>query len=658
MKKSFSSAFSTSPRFQDIHIDALLMNATEASLVSYLDRCKNPPHDWADWLSFAVSRSYTILFQKLLDRGLVSAPVLVSYLQGASPTIRVLGNEYLYDHVLQGLLETDDVRGFKKLILTSYRFQEYQDSKNRRAIDLIRIHSAMKIWKFVVSEGYFSRLTREQMSPEMYSVWLEQMNVLYLDDIFEMIKKNDVSEIRSWIRSKRPINIRNQIGATPLHEAVRLGRDEIAEILRDAGAMLCSPADARQSTMSSMPKKIYFQRLSFLVREAFPLFLATDCEIVLFFHSVCESPRLFCCSVKYQRDPQDELTTDFVRRISNYVISRHDPASFFSPLCDEFRLFPATPVPLYGKGPKEFLGYFFSFRRERPSSDIIDDADDLPMITQALFLYRFEELYQYHRLWDRFLSRSPVFREWFDGMIEYCFSEESCIFYDALKRVMALPVHLIEGDGRYTELLGTHALCAIPFTRVSNEVYSMVSRYRDYGGVSFLLRKIRAHPFVYTLSDTIPCSLPPKALTRMDLFEILGRKSDVDIEAVNAIFLSDSPPLTRFSISLVERIRRTLDLEPAFRRNQVIGVTSSTNGHYRIFLPQGEVETAMNELTSTYNGNKLTDLTTMYKILVEWIHPFEDGNGRTFRLLFTLLLRSKGYYVILTKGDPLLRRIL
>lgn len=75
---------------------------------------------------------------------------------------------------------------------------------------------------------------------------------------------------------------------------------------------------------------------------------------------------------------------------------------------------------------------------------------------------------------------------------------------------------------------------------------------------------------------------------------------------------------------------------------------------YRVFIPAGEIEDALNTLISTLNEAKHRPLLCAYYVfamLVFYIHPFHDGNGRCARLVGNLVCKKLGFPPLLRAGD-------
>ena len=110
------------------------------------------------------------------------------------------------------------------------------------------------------------------------------------------------------------------------------------------------------------------------------------------------------------------------------------------------------------------------------------------------------------------------------------------------------------------------------------------------------------------------------------------------------------------SLRLIREVHRKLmggvrggDRRPGeFRTQQVIigGQTGGIESARYVPPPPAEMMTALNELERFLHSDPDVPLLVQLALIhyqFEAIHPFEDGNGRTGRLLITLLLCEKGY---------------
>ncbi|CAI5738296.1 unnamed protein product [Peronospora destructor] len=91
------------------------------------------------------------------------------------------------------------------------------------------------------------------------------------------------------------------------------------------------------------------------------------------------------------------------------------------------------------------------------------------------------------------------------------------------------------------------------------------------------------------------------------------------------------------------------------RTNLAVGYASPRI--YRVFLPAGEIEDALDNLIDTLNDashwkhRPLLCAYYAFAVLVFYIHPFHDGNGRCARLLGNLVCKKLGFPALLRAAD-------
>jgi len=652
MKKSVSTAFPIAHRGSDIELDELFKHAREDQLRIFVKKCKNKPSDYHKWLHYASEKVFQMLYQDILSRWHVSMhDIVCSISADTAPSILVIAHEYIYRHFLCKILEEDDVSALKKCLSTGYLLQTYTDRHGSSLLDIIRKHKPLQIWKYIVTECLFTLVVdRKDMDDEMWTIWTTHIKQTYDDDIFQMIYNNDLGGVKTYITQRGQVNIRNFMGVSPLFEAVRLRKDDIADVLRDAGAMFSSFFDIDQQYVGSMTKKCFFERLTFVLRSLVPRLCSIQIETAVFFHSVKHSNRLFCCSVKYQREPSDENVSDFSRRLTHYVIEQYHDC--MGPLCREFRMH-SIQVPVFFQ--KELLGIIYAFSYTQPP----DTSSHLQKTCSDIFFQRFEQLEgpSYETLWNDFLLSSSFFIQWLEKIIVYSRSEQSCIFFGPVCRLVSLIRFLKDKLAAHhrrdiEQILMTHAVTTIPYTKLSNEIYTVVYPYREHYVKSFLMSRLETGSIRYTLCSSPVSQKVKHPFSHFDIFEVLGDHHEQKLcgpEIAELNTMLDDP--VDFSLETIGKIRRVLGMETSFRTTQVIGTVSKYTDHYRIFMPVCEVSEAMEVAFRMYPTDDVTNIVSLYKIMVEWIHPFLDGNGRTFRLLLSVLLRSRYFNVLITKGD-------
>lgn len=68
--------------------------------------------------------------------------------------------------------------------------------------------------------------------------------------------------------------------------------------------------------------------------------------------------------------------------------------------------------------------------------------------------------------------------------------------------------------------------------------------------------------------------------------------------------------------------------------------------------PPGKVKELVDNAFAWYEEDPSISRAALFHLLFEDIHPFQDGNGRTGRIMLNYMLMSQGYPVIALKTDP------
>ena len=112
---------------------------------------------------------------------------------------------------------------------------------------------------------------------------------------------------------------------------------------------------------------------------------------------------------------------------------------------------------------------------------------------------------------------------------------------------------------------------------------------------------------------------------------------------------SDSLFRMPWSVETVKRVHFILmkgvgQIEPGRIRDVDVSVTDPSGFEYFIACPHGKVEVELERLVDWVNCSPLDEFATATAFFHEFesIHPFEDGNGRTGRVLFQAILREQG----------------
>jgi len=142
----------------------------------------------------------------------------------------------------------------------------------------------------------------------------------------------------------------------------------------------------------------------------------------------------------------------------------------------------------------------------------------------------------------------------------------------------------------------------------------------------------------------------PMHFSSFDLYEIIGSHHEN-----YKIYRSCLPTINRFLEETTQTRQSPRDLfdkcvclirdveSPVYRDAPVLGLEDSQ--HYIIFLPYYEIHQGLSHIFDAIEPDvppSLSDIRLMCIKLLEWVHPLQDGNGRTVRLFMSIFLRSYG----------------
>lgn len=583
--------------------------------------------------------------------------------------VRKMTNSFFLTFFFVSVFDNDNVETIRRFHLSGYLFCAYIDEDNKDIFYHIDHSAAFHVFSYLIrNESYTSvskLLTKRRLCDPLQNIWETFRSQCEGDDIHLMIRRHSMENIKKWITSGHSVNLRNEFGNTPLHEAVRLGYNDIADMLRNAGAIFYSHGDARQKYILTVSKNTYFSRLSHVIKIVLP-YLYPDADMIMFFHSVTPTDRLFCCSVYYTKDPLDDICKEFHDRFSRYIFSakadilsrsfldiQHsdDTHNCVLTIFKEFNIRSMIPVQFIYE--KNLMGIYTVFSKKNM---VVHPHGT--QICRSVFLHAYDDLLVdcYTWLWNPFLMNDASFHEWLKTILYSASSQDSRIFSRALFILVRITC-FFDGNGLLPHkdtifrIFTTHRQVTIPLTSLSKCILSELDRVSPYIHVhyttpSFILNNME---FVRSTQWSLPEQKCPHKflLSRFDMFEIIGSHtipSDV-LPHINEYISGED---LNADLESIVKVRILLGLDVSLRDQIVVGTESAGNPNYRIFLPVSEIKEAIDKVSR--ETKDVSDYTGAYKKFVSYIHPFLDGNGRTFRMLFTIMLRQKGYSFLVTKG--------
>jgi len=167
------------------------------------------------------------------------------------------------------------------------------------------------------------------------------------------------------------------------------------------------------------------------------------------------------------------------------------------------------------------------------------------------------------------------------------------------------------------------------------------------------------------------CDAKPASFSSSDLYDAIGsahdaavtRKSSTDnprkqlLDVINDIMQDTSCVITREQLFALHRCLLPANSGQAGVLRTDLAVGYASPQIYRVFIPAGEIDDALNNLLNTLNDASRWEHRPLlcayyaFAVLVFYIHPFHDGNGRCARLLGNLVAKKLGFPPLLRAAD-------
>ncbi|KAG6951529.1 hypothetical protein JG688_00013699 [Phytophthora aleatoria] len=164
----------------------------------------------------------------------------------------------------------------------------------------------------------------------------------------------------------------------------------------------------------------------------------------------------------------------------------------------------------------------------------------------------------------------------------------------------------------------------------------------------------------------------PATFTSSDLYDAIGsahdtpvtrRNSSADnprkqlLDVINEIMQDTSCVITREQLFALHKCLLPASSGQAGVLRTDLAVGYASPRIYRVFIPAGEIEDALDKLITTLNDASRWEHRPLlcayyaFAVLVFYIHPFHDGNGRCARLLGNLVAKKLGFPPLLRAAD-------
>ncbi|KAF4031050.1 Fic/DOC family [Phytophthora infestans] len=166
--------------------------------------------------------------------------------------------------------------------------------------------------------------------------------------------------------------------------------------------------------------------------------------------------------------------------------------------------------------------------------------------------------------------------------------------------------------------------------------------------------------------------IKPATFTSSDLYDAIGSAHDTPVtrrssaadnprkqllDVINEIMQDTSCVITRQQLFALHKCLLPASSGQAGVLRTDLAVGYASPRIYRVFLPAGEIEDALDKLIHTLNDasrwgqRPLLCAYYAFAVLVFYVHPFHDGNGRCARLLGNLVAKKLGFPSLLRAAD-------
>lgn len=474
------------------------------------------------------------------------------------------------------------------------------------------------------------------------------------------IMNNNIDICHLLIKYNINMNTVNCFHMTPLQESIHIKTENITKLLRDAGAYFKNKLDSEQIIFGL--RDDFFEKLTLFLE-----FIACQnphFKTIQFFHNTYNSTFLFPCSVDKNRDENlknyisnlilSKENTIFQEKIVNVKEFKNQNEFFLLPYCELFNIKQIQIIPLVIE--KKLLGNFLVFNEKK------------------------SEYYNYRQFFISVLNNNYFFK-----IPSYSFYKH-IMFCDIMKKKMKQITKKLETkDSNYNLII---SLCKWIldlkefWNELEDDIFFMqliqYISYYEYAFIPFgqcsriykLLLEVKTELY---LQDTPQESFVWKMLQRLthdntnpgtvhnfedcenfnsiDYFNIIGKSlTKSQIENLNAIYQN-------FEIRkeiLINIVSILLEKNIYYRDSHVIGIKNKFENTF--FLFPEEIEKGLDFVFENYKNfeNSIYQFYYLYHTINSYIHPFQDGNGRTSRIFLSFCLRKYGISKILCRNNKMI----
>jgi hypothetical protein len=477
-------------------------------------------------------------------------------------------------------------------------------------------------------------------------------------------------------------NTMNVFHFTPLQEAMHLKRVEIITLLRNHGACFKHKQDCDQIVFGE--RTDFFEKLSLMIDILFSI--SPFC--VHFFHNTYNSNYLFACSTFRTTTPSfSNFLSNFIFLKNNLLFQKNiiskaeleevKELSFLLPFVNIYNIEKIFIIPL--RIYQITLGYFLTFSSDKNSNleNVEHKKDYFSKILENDFLYCKEMSPIVYET----LVKNPLFKKYLNQTLRSIQTKYSNYdlylrllkwidlsksFWCLLKEKKDGPFfEIIENLLYIKEFMTPHGKFKNIRYRISELIQQLVSNNIVHDDKfihiqeSHIFRMIVEieYPYQSLIRVNSVSSDEITAFNSFELFNITGidleKSTIIELNNIYSNFLQDS----RNFFSCLETIHSCIckdhniqpKISPGIRDCVVTGAIHKYQDTF--YLPPQEIEDALQFLKSHIekDENIFHQFYYFYYCVLHFIHPFQDGNGKSCRILMNFFLKSRGISKTISK---------
>jgi ankyrin repeat protein len=495
---------------------------------------------------------------------------------------------------------------------------------------------------------------------------------------------NNYETVLLLIEYNANVNKKNIWNITPLEEAIYSKNDKIANILRKNNAYYIISSDSEQIILGD--RTIYFEKIKIILSNLALLF--NNVILIQFFNTTNNNENLYCCSLNYS---SSSIGQDLYKQTSRFIFEKN--FKLFERkeyLCKNFNQNDFIFYPycsLYGiqacqilkfEYNNKLLGYFIIWIEKEFCSllnlNILvpklfngilnENYSDVLSLSSSIFIenLKIENFQLYLNKLFLNIKKKDSYHFWKPNMILVDLIENLEDDWTKLR------------DNTYFKeiinLLIYQYNMNIPCLS-SREIYNknakliqnlldkkIINTYKIDFSIedSYLYKDLEIYDKnINTVLLKTHSEISSTALyyNNRDIYDIIG-KHKYDINLVNYLNSIIDIDFDFCEPENLKMLSQHISGNNEFRMTNVIGIASGKS--YCLFLPYQEINKAILLVKECFEQiiNPIKRIYYYYSAMVEYIHPFSDGNGRLCRIIANTMLRKIGIKQIINSEQKVL----